>query len=146
MRTAHIAALAAAASLIAASPAAADSIACIKDGNVWLATPDGGRQVQMTTTGGYASVSQADDGTMIALAPGERLHKLSRTGAVLADFPTFVSDGAPTAGPVNEFHGPFAPEISPDGRLVAFEWFNETYDNGNSPSCSPPSRRRPVTS
>ena len=55
-------------------------------GDVWLATPDGARQQQVTHTGGYSNVSQADDGTMIALAPGERLHKLSRTGQVLADF------------------------------------------------------------
>ena len=67
---------------------------------------------------------------MIALAPGERLHKLSRTGKVLADFPTMVSDGAPQAGPVNQFHGPFSPEISPDGSKVAYEWFNDSYSEG----------------
>ena len=129
---AGIASLALAAPAIPAAPAAADSIAYVKEGNVWLAAPDGTRQVQVTRTGGYASVSQADDGTMIALAPRERLHRLSRTGEVLADFPTYVSDGAPTSGPVNEFHGPFAPEISPDGKLVAFEWFNESYENGHN--------------
>jgi WD40-like Beta Propeller Repeat len=123
--------------LAAASPAAADSIAYIKGGNVWLATPDGARQAQVTTSGGYAYVSQADDGTMIALAPGERLHKLSRSGQVLADFATYVSDGVPQSGPVNKFHGPFEPTISPDGRLVAFEWFNDNYEN--DPSCSPAS-------
>ena len=66
---------------------------------------------------------------MIALAPGERLHKLSRTGQVLADFPTMVSDGAPQAGPVNRFHGPLHPEISPDGTKVAYEWFNDSFSN-----------------
>jgi hypothetical protein len=71
MRTRTIAALTAALFLIAAAPAAADSIAYIKDGNVWLSTPDGGRQYQVTSAGGYSYVSQADDGTMIALAPGE---------------------------------------------------------------------------
>jgi WD40-like Beta Propeller Repeat len=136
MRTRTIAALAAALFLTVAAPAAADSIAYVKDGNVWLATPDGGRQVQVTSSGGYSYVSQADDGTMIALA-GERLHKLSRSGGVLADFATYVTDGAPQSGPLNEFHGPFEPTISPDGRLVAFEWFNESYEN--DPSCSPSS-------
>jgi hypothetical protein len=134
MRVRTIAALAVTVSLVAAAPAAADSIAYIKDGNVWLATPDGARQVQVTTGGGYSYVSQADDGTMIALVPGERLHKLSRDGKVLADFATYVSDGAPQSGPVNRFHGPFEPTISPDGKLVAFEWFNDSYEN--DPSCS----------
>ena len=124
-----LAALTAALSLVFAAPALADSIAYIKAGNVWLATPDGSRQLQVTTSGDYSYVSQADDGTMIALAPNERLRKLSRTGQVLAEFPVYVSDGAPNPGPVNEFHGPFTPEISPDGKLVAFEWIDESYQN-----------------
>jgi hypothetical protein len=131
-----IPALVAAASLTLAAPAGADSIAYVKSGDVWLASSDGARRIQVTKTGDYGFVSQADDGTMIALTDGERLRRLARTGRVLAEFPTFVSDGAPTSGPVNEFHGPFAPEISPDGKLVAFEWFNETYDNGTSAGCS----------
>src|SRR5215470_9188436 len=52
---------------IAAPAANADSIAYVKDGNVWLSTSDGGRQFQVTFDGGYADVSQADDGAMIAL-------------------------------------------------------------------------------
>src|SRR5688500_17785772 len=127
-------ALAVVSSLVAAAPAAADSIAYVKSGDVWLASPDGARQQQVTHSGGYAYVSQADDGTMIALAGGERLHKLSRTGQVLADFPTYVSDGAPVSGGVNQFHGPFAPEISPDGSKVAFEWLNDTFED--APGCS----------
>jgi hypothetical protein len=123
--------------LVLAAPAMADSIAYVKDGNVWLATPDGGRQQQVTKTGIYSYVSQADNGVMVALAPNERLHKLSRTGKVLADFPTMVSDGLPTPGPVNKFHGPFDPQISPDGSKVAFEWFNDSYSN--SPGCTPSS-------
>ena len=126
----RLASVAAFLTLVIAAPASADSIAFIKGGDVWLATPDGARQQQVTRTGTYSYVSQADDGTMIALAPGERLHKLSRTGAVLADFTTYVSDG----GPVSRFQGPFNPEISPDGSKVAFEWFNDSYEN--APGCS----------
>jgi hypothetical protein len=137
MKIATLAALTTALCLALAAPAMADSIAYIKDGNVWLATPDGGRQVQITTSGDYSYVSQADDGTMIALAPNERLRKLSRTGQVLAEFPVYVGDGAPRSGPVNEFHGPFTPEISPDGRLVAFEWIDESYGNGDTEDCNP---------
>ncbi len=97
---------------VVAPAASADSIAYIKDGDVWLATPDGSRQQQVTKTGTYSYVSQADDGTMAALVPGERIQKLSRTGEVLAELATYVSDGAPQAGPVNQFAGPFNPEIS----------------------------------
>ena len=91
MRTRTIAALAAMASLAFAAPAMADSIAYIKDGNVWLSTSDGARQYQVTSNGGYSDVTQADDGTMVALT-GVRLHKLDRQGKVLADFDTPVSD------------------------------------------------------
>ncbi|MDA0164496.1 hypothetical protein OM076_29770 [Solirubrobacter ginsenosidimutans] len=121
-------------SLVAAAPAAADSIAYIQNGDVWLATPDGARKQQVTHTGGYYYVSQADDGTMAALVGGEHIQKLSRTGQVLADFPTYVSDGAPAAGGVTQFHGPFDPEISPDGSKIAFEYFNDTYDA--EPGCN----------
>ena len=114
--------------LAGAAPAAADSIAYIQNGDIWLATPDGARKQQVTHTGTYYYVSQADDGTMAALVPGERIQKLSRTGQVLADFPTYVSDGAPVGGAVTQFHGPFDPEISPDGSKIAFEYFNDTYD------------------
>ena len=127
---AKTAALAVTLALVAAAPAAADSIAYVKDGDMWLATPDGGRQQRITHTGIYSYVSQADTGEMIALAPDERLHKLSRTGKVLADFGTVVSDGMPQAGPVNRFHGPFEPQISPDGTKVAFEWVNDSYSEG----------------
>ncbi|MDQ3740221.1 MAG: hypothetical protein M3389_04675, partial [Actinomycetota bacterium] len=108
-------------------PDAADSIAYVKDGDVWLATPDGSRQQQVTRTGEYHYVSQADDGTMAALVGGERIRRLSRTGDVLDEFGTYVSDGAPQGGPVSQFAGPFNPEISPDGRLIAYEWQNSSY-------------------
>jgi hypothetical protein len=120
--------------LACAAPAAADSIAYIQDNDIWLATPDGARKQQVTHTGTYYFVSQADDGTMAALVPGEKLQKLSRTGQVLAEFPTYVSDGSPAGGAVTQFHGPFDPQISPDGSKIAFEYFNDTYDA--APGCN----------
>jgi hypothetical protein len=123
------AALTVALSLIAAAPAAADSISYLKDGNIWLTTPDGSRQFQVTASGIYSYASQADDGTFIALT-GERLHRLSREGKVLADFDTPVSDG-PKKGPFeNYFMGPYDPEISPDGTRVSYSygWHHERYD------------------
>src|SRR3954466_10265940 len=120
--------------LAAAAPAAADSIAYVQNGDIWLSTPAGSRRVQVTRTGTYYSVSQADDGTLAALVPGEKIQKLSRDGRVLAEFLTPISDGAAQAGPINQFHGPFNPQISPDGSKIAYEWFNDSY--GTQPGCS----------
>jgi hypothetical protein len=53
--------------LVAASPAAADSILFVRDGNVWLSTPDGSTERPLTTGGGFSSPSMADDGLIVAL-------------------------------------------------------------------------------
>src|SRR3954451_11077352 len=118
-RTPWIAAAAALLALVCAPAAIADSIAYVKDGNVWLSTPDGSRTYQVTSTGGYADVSQADDGTMIALN-GVRLHKLDRMGNVTADFKTPVSNTQPAGQ--KSFWGPYNPAISPDGTKVAYTY------------------------
>jgi hypothetical protein len=133
LRTRTIAALAAVASLAFAAPAMADSIAYIKDGNVWLTTPDGGRQYQVTFTGGYSDVTQADDGTMVALL-GVRLHRLDRQGNVLADFDTPVSDTRPPGA--KAFFGPFDPALSPDGTKLAYSYYYKGVSQ--DPSCFPP--------
>ena len=118
------------------APAAfADSIAYVNktDGNIYLSTADGSRQYQVTNTGGYSDVSQADDGTMIGLK-GVRLNKLSRDGQVLADFDTPVSDTRPA--PSKTFYGPFDPAISPDGTKVAYTYYYMT--QSQNPGCFPP--------
>jgi WD40 repeat protein len=118
---------------IAAPAASADSIAYVKSGDIYLSTADGGRQYRVTTTGGYSDVSQADDGTMIGLH-GVRLHRLSRTGRVLADFDTPVSDTRPA--PSKTFYGPYDPAISPDGKKVAYTYYYMT--QSQNPTCFPP--------
>ncbi|HWM08121.1 MAG TPA: hypothetical protein VNO82_02220 [Solirubrobacteraceae bacterium] len=118
---------------VAAPAASADSIAYIKGGDVWLSTGDGSRQHRVTDTGRYADVSQADDGTMIALT-GVRLHRLDRRGNVLADFDTPVSDTRPA--PARTFYGPFDPAISPDGTKVAYTY--HYMPPSQSPTCFPP--------
>ena len=106
-----------------AEAASADSISYIKDGNVWLSTPDGSRQFQVTDTGGYSSASQADNGTIVALK-GQRIHKLDRLGNVQADITTAVSDGTDdvTAPYVTNFRGPHEVDISPDWTKVAYNF------------------------
>ncbi len=135
-RTPWVALGAALLGLAGGAPAAfGDSIAYVNktDGNVYLSTSDGSRQYQVTTTGGYSDVSQADDGTMIALK-GVRLNKLSRDGQVLADFDTPVSDTRPA--PSKTFYGPFDPAISPDGTKVAYTYYYMT--QSQNPGCFPP--------
>ena len=117
---------------LAAPAANADSIAFIKDGNVHLATPDGSRDFQVTSTGGYSDVTQADDGSIVALH-GIRLHRLDRMGNVLADFDTPVS-GVP--GNSSGFAGPYNPTLSPDGTKLAYTYFYMA--TTQDPSCMPP--------
>ncbi len=118
---------------VAAPAASADSIAYVKSGDIYLSTSDGSRQYRVTSTGGYSDVSQADDGTVIGLY-GVRLHRLSRSGRVLADFDTPVSDTRPA--PAKTFYGPYDPAISPDGKKVAYTYYYMT--QSQSPTCFPP--------
>ena len=89
-RIAGAAAVLAALALSAPAVAQADSVAYIKAGNVFLATTDGARQYQVTYDGGYSTVSQADNGRMVALR-GDRIRHLERDGRVIADIATPVS-------------------------------------------------------
>lgn len=122
-----------AAAVLASTPgaASADSISYIgRDQNIWLTTPDGARQFQVTTSGRYSYASQADDGSFIALLSdgSEKLHRLDRWGNVLAEFATPVSDGpTPANSQENHFEGPYAPDISPDGTKVAYTYYHQSY-------------------
>lgn len=118
---------------VGAPAAQADSISFIRGGNVWVASTDGAKQVQVTTAGGYSYASRADDGTFIALQ-GRRLHRISPTGQITADFDTPVS-GEQAAPNTSFFRGPFKPEISPDGSKVAYEYWHQAIEN--DPTCFP---------
>lgn len=95
--------------------ASADSVVYVKGGNVWLASPDGSVNRQLTTSGAYGYASQSDNGVIVASSE-TRIHRLSRTGEIEADLPT-VSDGV-------SMQGPFEPQISPNGKIVAYEFYS----------------------
>ena len=111
--TPRIVVLALAVCALATAQASADSIVYEKDGNVWQAEPDGSRQTQVTTTGGYAKPTQADDGTIIAVKDGI-LHRMDRAGRVLN---TAGERGAGSGA------GPITPHLAPNGGLVAYNYF-----------------------
>ncbi len=117
--------------LTAAAPASAsaDSIAYIKDHNIWLASPDGSHQVQITRDGTatvpYRSPSQANDGTLAAAHGGE-LVKLAQSGQPLAQFaPPTATDS--TGQVIQDV--PQQVALSPDARLIAYVY--------SQPSCPP---------
>jgi hypothetical protein len=129
MKSIRMLAVSGALALCAAAPAAADSIAYVKDNNIWLASPDGSHQVQITHDGSpaspYRSPSQADDGT-IAAAHGSDLVRLAQSGRPLAQFaPPTATD---STGQVIE-DVPQQVAISPDGSRIAYVY--------SQPSCPP---------
>ncbi len=98
--------------------ASADSLVYVKGGDVWLSAPDGSRQTKLTDDGGYKYASQSESG-LIAASNGDRVIRLSRSGTVEASFPTAVGS--------NSSYGPFDTEISPDGKTIAYEYFQYSY-------------------
>lgn len=117
-RSSLVAAALAAAALAAPAAAQADSIVYLDRSAVWVAAPDGSARTQLTPVSSYHSVAQSDDGTIVAARTGA-IDVLGRTGAVLrsiATSPTRAANGGWHKGtPVNL-------AISPDGRLVAYEY------------------------
>lgn len=108
--------------LTTAPVASAESIAFVKNANVWLTTPDGARQHQVTADGTaeqpYRSPSQADDGT-IAVSHGQLIKRLHQNGQVIntIDPPALVDS---TSRPVDGV--PVAVAISPDGSKIAYSF------------------------
>lgn len=102
--------------------AAASSIVYTDGPDVWIASPDGARRAQVTHAPagdlGYATPSQADDGTIVALDAGNRLVRFAQSGRRIGDpVPLWLGDGRS-----NGFHGPFDPQVSPDGSKVAYAY------------------------
>jgi hypothetical protein len=111
--------------LLCAVPAApASSIAFVRDGDVWLSSPDGAQQYRVTTGGGWRSPSQADDGTLLAQR-GRLFVRMDRSGQVLSTSEGVGGDTPTKPGTTQGFrevYGPYDPKLSPDGQTVAY-WF-----------------------
>ena len=104
---------------VAASPAAADSIVYVKQGNLYLTSPDGSQGYQLTSDGGYSSPSQAADGTIGALHD-DQMVRLDRAGHVLSAVDGIGSGNDASIG------GPYEPRISPDGTRFAYYFYVQT--------------------
>jgi hypothetical protein len=101
--------------LVAASPAAADSIVFVRDGNVWISTPDGSTERPLTAGGGFSSPSMADGGTIVALR-GRSFVRLRPDGAAIGmPFDAIGGDWVVSGGPYDA-------RVAPDGLRVAY-WF-----------------------
>jgi hypothetical protein len=119
--------LAAGALALTAAPAGASSLVYVKDGDVWLSSPDAAKQYRVTYDSGYASPSQADDGTIVAWR-AKQFVRMDRSGHRL----NAPVDGIGTDPAGGQFFGPYEPKVSPDGKRIAY-WFgqySEYYNHG----------------
>ena len=116
-------ALAVTALALCPATASASSLVYMKGSDVWVGSPDGAVERQLTTGGGFESPSQADDGTVVAIERGESggvrfglVHRISRTGQGLSSV---------RCAPENSttYTGPLGAEVSRDGSAVAFHYF-----------------------
>jgi hypothetical protein len=120
---AAVTAMLAAVALTAPDPAAASGIAYIKEHNVWLSSPDGSVQRQVTTDGTparhYNWPSQADDGTILAKL-GDYFVRMRPDGTRIGDPVPGIGSDVQHSGNLTVMAGPAAPRISPDGTRFAY--------------------------
>jgi hypothetical protein len=102
---------------VSAGSAGAGSIVYVKSNSIWVVAPNGKHPARLTGgTRKFASPSQADNGTVVALGDDNHLYRFSRAGRQI---------GKPIAtwlglGGGQGFAGPYRVRVSPDGSKVAF--------------------------
>jgi hypothetical protein len=111
-----------------AAGASASSILYRKGGRLWVASPSGAGKHAIKNTRGLSNPSQDDRGRIVA-QKGIKLYRLSRGGRQLNKPITTAFRTNPV---VPSFKGPFFPEVSPNGKLIAYTYsFTEAhYDPG----------------
>lgn len=124
--------LAVAAVLLLPAAAHADSIVYVKDANVWVASPDGSGQRQLTRDGTadhpYRSPSQADDGT-VAASYLDSIRIISRSGKLTRE----LDPPALTNSVSHSIDGtPVDVALSPDGKTIAYTMVNASCPVGAS--------------
>jgi hypothetical protein len=95
--------------------ASADSILYMRGGDIWLASPDGSKQFQVTSGGAYNYASQSESGAVIVASREDHLFVLNRNGDVVRELPTVIGSSS--------WWGPYEPQVSPDGTHVAYQYF-----------------------
>ena len=120
MRTNRILTVLAATAAVAgagAATATASSIVYVKRNAIWASSPSGKQRIRLTSGARrFASPSQADDGTIVALGDDNHLYRFTHAGR---------RRGKPVAtwlglGGGQGFSGPYRTRVSPDGTKVAF--------------------------
>ncbi len=127
----HLGVAVAAAALLSgalASGADASSILYRKGGSLWVASPSGKKAHRIKHSRGLSNPSQDNRGRIVA-QKGIKLYRLSRRGRRL-NKP--ITTAFRTSRIVPSFKGPFFPEVSPNGKLIAYTYsFTEShYDPG----------------
>ena len=115
--------------LLAPAAANADSIVYIDQGNVWSATPDGARKVQLTAGGGWHSPTQADDGTIAAVQGAGPIQVMAGDGRPIRTITTEMARSS--NGGMFEAR-PTDLSFSPDGTKIAYSYYSFSCPPGSS--------------
>lgn len=113
-----------------AAEAASGSILYKKAGALWVTSPDGKKRKKIPRSGRLENPSQDNRGTIVAQR-GINLYRLNRRGKRLNKPITTAFRTNPI---LPDFKGPFWPEVSPDGKKIAYTYSltAQHYDPGCS--------------